>query len=229
MKAVVILVEPENPRNIGFVARAMYCNELVDLRIVDASITSMNRDAYITGVSGKGVLDDAKFYNSLADATADCVETIGFSRRSFSNEPCKLELPQLAGELPEVGTVAFIFGRESQGLNAEELSFCSMLCAIPIRATTSYNLGQAVSIALYEIAGKEQYNRIEKEDEELTVPVGKEKELVWEYLRNNSSEKYFKRGGRDIQLRAMVEKMSLSQDELHFFLGLLNTLNKNKS
>lgn len=225
MKPVVVLVEPENPRNIGFVARAMYCNEWFDLRIVDPSRTKMHEDAYITGVAGKDILTNAKFFTTLAEATAECVEVIGFSRRTFSNEPCKLELPGLPAELPASGEAAFVFGRESQGLFAEELSFCSKLCAIPIRATTSYNLGQAAAITLYEIAGKSQYSEDDIGQEE-TKPVAREKELVWNYLREHSAAKHFQKGEREIQLRAMVEKMNLTQDELHFLLGLLTSLNK---
>ncbi len=226
MKQIVVLVEPENPRNIGFVARAMYCNELTDLRIVDPTVSSMNREAFITGVAGKDILENAHFFTNLAEAVADCVETVGFSRRTYSNEPCKLELPGLKAELPLEGNTALIFGRESQGLYAEELSYCSKLCAIPIKAATSYNLGQAAAIALYEIAGKVQYNKIEKEDATEIKPVGREKQLIWEYLRNNSGDRHFKRGEREIQLRGMIEKMQLNQDELHFLLGLLSSLNK---
>lgn len=227
MKKVIVLVEPENPRNIGFVARAMYCNELEELRIVDPNVTKMNREAYITGVAGSVVLDNANFYPSLAEATADCHETVGFSRRTFDNEPCKLELPNLMDELTHSSTCAFIFGRESQGLYAKELSFCSKLCVIPIKATTSYNLGQAAAIAIYEIAGKDSYagEAIENVIED-SKPVAKEKELLWEYLRNNSGEKHFKRGERELQLRGMIEKMQLNQGELHFLLGLLSSLNR---
>lgn len=227
MKKVIILVEPENPRNIGFVARAMYCNELSDLRIVAPNTREMSRDAYITGVAGSVVLDSARFYPTLAEATADCHETVGFSRRTFDNEPCKLELPNLMNELADNITSAFIFGRESQGLNAQELSFCSMLCVIPIKATTSYNLGQAAAIAIYEIAGKESYlGEAVKDCVADEKPVGKEKELLWDYLRTNSDEKHFKRGEREIQLRGMIEKMQLNQGELHFLLGLLSSLNR---
>jgi len=227
MKPIIVLVEPENPRNIGFVARAMYCNELTDLRIVDPSVREMNREAYITGVAGKPILDNATFYPTLAEATAECTETVGFSRRTFNDEPCRLELPDLLGELPSTGATAMIFGRESQGLNRDELSYCSMLCVIPIRATTSYNLGQAAAIAIYEIAGKGEYQTDESANEpETAAPAQKEKELVWEYLRNNSGERHFKRGDREIQLRKMVNRMNLNADELHFLLGLLSTLNK---
>ncbi len=224
MKPIIVLVEPENPRNIGFVARAMYCNELTDLRIVDPNVTEMNREAYITGVAGKVILDNATFYPTLAEATAECSETVGFSRRTFNDEPCKLELPDLLGELPTTGATAMIFGRESQGLNSEELSFCSMLCVIPIRATCSYNLGQAAAIAIYEIAGVGEYQTNSEATE--VAPAQKEKELVWEYLRNNSGERHFKRGEREIQLRKMVNRMNLNADELHFLLGLLTNLNK---
>lgn len=227
MRKIIVLVEPENPRNIGFVARAMYCNDLTELRIVDPAITEMNREAYITGVAGSVVLDSAKFYPTLAEATADCHDTVGFSRRTFDNEPCKLELPNLMGELSDNSTCAFIFGRESQGLYAQELSFCSKLCVIPIKATTSYNLGQAAAIAIYEIAGKESYLGDAVEDSVTDEkPVAREKELLWEYLRNNSGEKHFQRGEREIQLRGMIEKMQLNQGELHFLLGLLSSLNK---
>ena len=226
MNKIVVLVEPENPRNIGFVARAMKCNNLTALRIVDSSRTEMDRDAYITGVSGAPILDSATFYPTLAEATENCIETVGFSRRSFNNEPIKLKLEDLSEQLPQEGEVALIFGRESQGLSAEELSFCTTLCTIPIKDTMSYNLGQAAAIALYEVAGKEQFTvkgNEKKFDRTTTV---KEREVIYNYLRNNSAEKLWKNNNREVEFRRMINNMNLTKDELHFFLGVITSLNK---
>ena len=150
-RTVLILVDPEKPRNIGFCARAMKCNGLTEMRIVSSRWSTMHSAAYITGTSGRDILDTAQFYSSIHEALADIQLSIAFSRRDFLKPEIHCELPEVHEHFPDEGKVAFVYGRESQGLNKEEMYACHISCAIPTEGTLSYNLGQAVSISLYEM------------------------------------------------------------------------------
>src|SRR5262249_9635176 len=53
-----------------------------------------------------------------------------------------------------LGRVALLFGSEKRGLSNHDLSHCHWLVRIPTKEThPSMNLGQAVAVCLYEIAG----------------------------------------------------------------------------
>ena len=81
----IVLVEPEIPANIGFVARTMACYHQTDLRIVGAEslVASLvdSDQAFKTAKGARDLLQSAKFFPSLADAMADCHFTFGFTRR----------------------------------------------------------------------------------------------------------------------------------------------------
>lgn len=151
---VVVLVEPEHPHNVGFVARAMRSNGLQSLRIVYSRRTSVNPDSYHTAHNSGEVLDSAKVVSSLSEAIADCQFTVAFSRRVFNSVLPHVMLPELKETLPSYGAnfkTALVFGRESKGLFLEEVNLCGLVCEIPVAGLMSLNLAQAVSVALYEL------------------------------------------------------------------------------
>lgn len=218
----VVLVEPENPRNIGFVARSMKCNDISDLRIVNPEVDTMSDEAFITGVSGRPILEAATFYKTVDEALADATEAVAFSRRTFNDAPVKIELPELPATLNLNGKTALVFGRESQGLSKEEIAACSRQCYIPIRSTMSYNLGQAAAIALYELAGK-KYSYDEAAAPTEKLPTHEEKEVLLSIFKERVPEKIFAKGNRETQLSNIINKIGMTKDELHMFIGLLKS------
>ena len=147
----IILVEPEHPHNIGFVARSMRSNGLSDLRIVRKS-HPLPKKCWDTAHSSADILDNAKLYKTLKEAIADCSYTVAFSRRLFGTvvPHCSLpELPPLCAN--KEGKIALVFGRESRGLLYEEIILCAVQCEIPVAGQMSINLSHAVSVASYEL------------------------------------------------------------------------------
>ena len=75
-------------------------------------------------------------------------------KESFSGVPALLE--KLSAGQMECSTerkrVAFVFGREVEGLMPDEISMCDAVCSIPIgRLQESLSLSHAVSIVLSQI------------------------------------------------------------------------------
>ncbi len=151
----VVLVEPQGPRNIGSVCRAMKNFGLRDLRLVNPQTDHLAHGARQMAVKATDLLEDAKFFDSLGAALHDCVTAFGTTRR-FGKYREDMLLPDAAAELAlplsAKEPVALVFGREDSGLHTSELDLCRHFVTIPTdEALPSMNLAQAVALCLYEL------------------------------------------------------------------------------
>jgi len=98
--------------------------------------------------------------DTLVEAVADCTLVIGTGTLTYRKpEQPVVALPDLAPivqrELAHGGRIALVFGPEKHGLTSEDLSYSHILVEIPTQpAQPSMNLGQAVAVCLYELAGR---------------------------------------------------------------------------
>ncbi len=152
----VVLVEPQGPRNIGSVCRAMLNFGLVDLRLVNPQTDHTVHEARQMAVKATTVLEQAKIFSCLEDALAGCSLSIGTTRRFgryredmlHPDEAAKLLLPETAES-----QVALVFGREDKGLHTAELDLCQRFVTIPTSdKLPSMNLAQSVALCLYEVS-----------------------------------------------------------------------------
>jgi TrmH family RNA methyltransferase len=154
----VVLVSPRNPLNIGAVARAM-ANFGLSRLAVAAPYAPHWREAR-SAVGAPALLENAKETESLAEAVADCTLVAGTGTLTYRKpEQRVVRLPDLAPlvrqEMERGGRVALVFGPEKHGLTREDLSYCHLLVEIPTdEGQPSMNLGQAVAVCLYELAGR---------------------------------------------------------------------------
>jgi len=100
------------------------------------------------------VWENAQFYGSLAEATADCSVVVGTTRRrgqhrkNISMDPRTLA----AWLLEHPGPAAIVFGNERTGLEDPDLEICNMASHIPVSEDCpSLNLSHAVQIYTYEL------------------------------------------------------------------------------
>jgi TrmH family RNA methyltransferase len=157
-KLVVVLVEAQDPRNIGAVARAMSNMGESDLRFVNPGKFNME---VARGVAcwGASVLDTAQTYGELREAVADAHEVVGFASDSTNHRVPQLLLGEWVEEAAAIPnrTIALVFGSEENGLRREHFPLCQYLVRIPSSGENrSYNLAQAVLLALYELHRGEQ-------------------------------------------------------------------------
>lgn len=152
----VVLVEPQGSRNIGSVCRAMLNFGLLDLRLVNPRADHLLHEARQMAVKATTVLESARIFTSLEDALADCILSIGTTRRFgryredmlHPDEAAKLFLP-MTGD----AKVALVFGREDKGLHTAELDLCQRFVTIPTSdKLPSMNLAQSVALCLYEVS-----------------------------------------------------------------------------
>lgn len=154
MQIRVILVRPEQGRNVGAVVRAAanFQAESVALVAPAAWNAEAEREARIASSGAWDVVGGVRIFPTIPAAASGCRLLIGTSGRERSGAgnpgtPAAFFADQ--GSRP--GTVGVIFGPESQGLTASELRLCSSWICIPSDPRfSSLNLSQAALVVLYE-------------------------------------------------------------------------------
>ncbi|GHV07408.1 RNA methyltransferase [Spirochaetia bacterium] len=185
---VIILSRPSESGNIGAVCRAMKNMGLSRLRIAASRGEAYSHsEAYSHGeacsqgkactprasfdeavirsraVHAVDIWEGAEFFNTLADAAADCTLLVGTTRRrghhrkNVTMDPKELaawlrDRPGQAASGPTAGFTALVFGNERTGLEDDELALCNIASHIPVSDTfPSLNLSHAVQIYAYEL------------------------------------------------------------------------------
>jgi TrmH family RNA methyltransferase len=151
----ILLVEPENPDNIGAVARAMKNTGFSDLRLVNPP-RDWRTKAVKMAMSGAGLLESASVFRTVEEAIADRHLVIGTTRRGGPRRgifmPFREATSKLLGENSSGGKCAVMFGRESKGLDNDALSLCHRVTTIPVHPDCpSINLAQAVMIIAFKL------------------------------------------------------------------------------
>ncbi|MBQ7503248.1 RNA methyltransferase [bacterium] len=152
----VILCSPEGEANMGGAARTMSCFGVEELILV-APRHQPERTAKNWACHGLPVLEAAVQVPTLDEAVKDVNLIAGFTRRCGRSRHKLLSLPEFYRELashPQPGKVALVFGNEESGLSNQEIEGCHRLVTIPSQG--SLNLSHAVSLALYELFGRQQ-------------------------------------------------------------------------
>lgn len=167
----IILVEPENPDNIGAVARAMKNMGLADLRCVKGP-KYWRRTARKLAMSAGDILKGAKSCDSVAEAIADSHWVIGTTRREGPRRGKFISFEKALSEIQkrsQSGRVSILFGKESKGLDNDSLEVCDSVVTIPSHESyPSLNLAQAVMVMAFSLFDKKEFERIRKTTEEPT-------------------------------------------------------------
>jgi len=151
---IVVLVEPENPGNVGFTARALANFGVKELRIVGPDPRE-DYQAQIFSVHAHDILDSAGIFKDLESAIDDTDVAWAATARSGGNHSVTRALVPLH-ELPDPtlldGRIALVFGRESSGLTNDEVGLCDLSFTIPTSEEyPSMNLSHAVAVVLYHL------------------------------------------------------------------------------
>ena len=227
---VVVLVETSNPLNIGAAARAMSNFGFLQLRVVNPYEVAF-REAR-SAVGGAPVLADAKEYQTVADAVADCTLVVGTTavrHRELLHPLRRLEQGAILirKELAR-GRVALLFGTEKTGLSNDDLSHCHWLMNIPTREQhISMNLGQAVAVCLYELIRDSKAAPAKKTKTEKRASGGEIErisEVLLESLHLSGYVNPISVTSTEERVRRMVRRMELSSKDAELWLGMYRQL-----
>lgn len=159
---VIVLDHPDESRNVGAACRAMANSDIKTLRIVGKKEHYDVEKVHVLAIHAAYIFDNAEFFDSITEATADCVMSAGTTRRRGQKRKGKLlypeEFAEKAGEITgqvgdsNGGKVAIVFGNERSGLSDDQLFECTMGVTIPTSDDFgSLNLSHAVQILCYHM------------------------------------------------------------------------------
>jgi tRNA/rRNA methyltransferase/tRNA (cytidine32/uridine32-2'-O)-methyltransferase len=158
---VIILSRVSEPGNAGAVCRAMKNMGLSRLRLA-SPVPLDETQVRARAVHAGDIWDKAEYFDTLAEAAADCSLLIGTTRRRGRHRKGLTMDPRtLAAWLGErgqgqdsggAGPIGLVFGNERTGLEDAELDLCNIASHIPVSdGFPSLNLSHAVQIYVYEL------------------------------------------------------------------------------
>jgi tRNA/rRNA methyltransferase len=151
-KPVIVLVRPQLGENIGKAARAMLNFGLTEMRLVSPRDGWPNPSAGPAAAGADIVLEQARVFETTAEAVADCayVHATTVRKRGVTKPVIGAdEAGRQVHTLP--GRHAVIFGPERSGLETEDVALARNILTIPINPEFgSLNLAQAVILVAYE-------------------------------------------------------------------------------
>lgn len=224
----MVLVSTRNPLNIGAAARAMSNFGFTQLRLVNPYEPSFREARSAVGASA--LLAEAKVYNSVAEAVADCSLVIGTTaarnRELHQSLHFLADGARLIRKRLSSGRVALLFGSEKRGLSNDDLAHCNWLLRIPTgEEHASMNLGQAVAICLYALV---RDRKLTSKPEKLKLATAAEIErltgVLLEALRASEYLKPRAGAATEEKIRSMVRRLKLSADDAEVMLGMLRQI-----
>ena len=151
----IILVQPQMGENIGACARAMLNCGLTELRLVKPRDGWPNEKAQANASGADLVLDNARLFDTTADAVADLhvvyattVRTRGMIQQFVTP---RVAAEELRAQYAAGHKVGVLFGPERTGLVNDDLTLAEKLITVPLNPSfASLNLAQAVLLIGYE-------------------------------------------------------------------------------
>ena len=152
IKPAVILVSPKGAANLGGVSRLMANFGLEELRIVAPRVDREEYDVKARALESYPIIEAAKIFPDLASALDDLHWSVAFTMRLAGEQAPGFALSQRPPDFyHQHQSWAFVFGREDNGLETEELRLCRAQIQIPTQDSfPSMNLTSSVAVALWD-------------------------------------------------------------------------------
>ncbi|MGN6278309.1 MAG: RNA methyltransferase [Sphingomonas sp.] len=149
---VIVLVRPQLGENIGKAARAMLNFGLTEMRLVAPRDGWPNPSAGPAASGADVVLEQARVFDSVAEAVADCAHVYATTVRKRGVTKPVLTPEAASTEIHgQVGRSAILFGPERSGLETDDVALARTIVTVPINPEFgSLNLAQAVILVAYE-------------------------------------------------------------------------------
>ena len=219
----VVVIEPQNPGNLGAIARAMMNFGVRELVLVNPC--PIDDVAYQRAMHAEGILKDARIFGTFEDAIKGIDFLAGTSGVPSGSEKNHLRIPLNPGKFAELaytikGKIGIVFGRENFGLSNKELARCDVLVNIPTAPEYPImNLSHAVAVLLYKL-----YKPPQEAALEVREASGEEKERFFaqlhDYLENVEYPDY-KLANTEVMVRRIFGRAGLSKWEFYTFMGIL--------
>jgi tRNA/rRNA methyltransferase len=234
----VILSHPQIGENIGAAARAMKNFGLTDLRLVAPQCRWPNERAQALASGAVDILAAARVYPDIAAALADIRLVLATTARGRDVVREILTPEAAATRLREAerGGVAsaLLFGGERAGLTNDELSLAEAVITIPTAEFSSLNLGQAVLLIGHEWLKAADTTPASRTRKTIAEPATRQELIdLFEHLERelDAGGFFFPAAKKETMvrnIRAMILRSGLSDQEVRTIRGMIVALVKNK-
>ncbi|MCX6709817.1 MAG: RNA methyltransferase [Candidatus Woesearchaeota archaeon] len=224
----IVLVEPENPKNIGAAARAMKNFGFFRLILVNPKCSYLGDEAKKVSKHAFDILKKAKAEKRIP-ADFDCIiaTTSRFGgEKNIIRAPITLEEASERIRKNSKSNIAILFGREGSGLTNSEIRKCDFAITIPTyEKYPVMNLSHSVAVVLYEISKAGLSRRVKKripdakkeEKKALLSEIGKAiKILPFSDARKRETQK--------IVWKRVIGKSMLSKSEAYALFGFFRKI-----
>ena len=225
----IILVSPQMGENIGACARAMKNFGCSDLRLVAPRDGWPNEKAQSVAVGAVDILHAATIYDRLSDAISDLEYLYATTAQSRDMNKNYVALKSLNASYRGDMRVGIMFGRESSGLNNNEIALANEIITIDTTEFSSLNIAQAVSLVCYELF-KTQARCDLKNTQELCSK--RELQYFFDHLfAELDNTKFFVTPERAVYMKQSIINMfnridKLSHNEVQTLRGIIAALSR---
>lgn len=228
----IVLVRPQLGENIGKAARAMLNFGLSDLRLVAPRDGWPNPDAGPAASGADSVLADARLFDSLAEAVADCSTIYATTVRKRGVTKPVLTPEEAARAIrADAGRSAYVFGAERSGLDSDDVALAHAIVTVPINpAFGSLNLAQAVILNAYEWSKGEALAQPPSVPIDPPAPHGELEQLIGHLVGELNKAGYFFPAERtEVTLRTLrtaLTKTGWSSNDIRMMHGIFAILGR---
>ena len=232
---VIILVRPQLGQNIGKAARAMLNFGLTEMRLVAPRDGWPNPDAGPAASGADVVLEQARVFDTVAEAIADCSLVYASTVRRRDLVMPVVGPRDMASEIQSSGTSsAIMFGPERSGLESDDVALATKIVTVPINPEFgSLNLAQAVILLAYEWSRNLELSQPTAKEVEPPAPMSELNGLIAQFESALDDASYFFPPERTAATRATIRtiftKPQWSSREINAVRGMIRALSDNRS
>ena len=184
-----------------------------------------------SAVGASALLKNAREFNSVAEAVADCELVVGTTavRNRRLQHPLRRLNDESAGTIRTAmksGRVALLFGSEKIGLTNEDFTHCHWLLNVPTRDQhISMNLGQAVAVCLFGISSRVADEEVAKRDE--PAASGEIEKITQGFYEALNISGYVKPGNDAVsekKVRRLMLRLNLQAIDAKVLLGMVRQI-----
>jgi tRNA/rRNA methyltransferase len=231
---VIVLVRPQLGQNIGKAARAMLNFGMTELRLVNPRDGWPNPDAGPAASGADLVLEQARVFNTVADAIADCSSVYASTvRRRGLMMPVLSPAEMAAAIAASPGRTAMLFGPERAGLETDEVALANAIVTVPINPEFgSLNLAQAVILLAYEWSKTTALAQPPARDAEPLAPRAELELLITQLEASLQAKNYYhppeRKRTTQNTIRSIFTKTGWSSREVKAVRGIIRALAEQK-
>jgi tRNA/rRNA methyltransferase len=229
-KPVIVLVRPQLGQNIGKAARAMLNFGLTEMRLVAPRDGWPNPDAGPSASGADVVLEQARLFNTVQEAIADCSTVFASTVRRRDLVMPAVTPEQMADAIvASNGRTAILFGPERSGLETEDVALSDAIVTVPINPQFgSLNLAQAVILLAYEWSKRSELASPTSKALEEPAPRGELQGMITQLEHELDAKGYFHPPSRTQAtrntIRTIFTKTGWSSREVKAIRGIVRSL-----